>query len=392
MGLEGLLQHVRESCYLTWARKLSHPPGAARRRWYLSTQEERRARDQQLPREEFCSCACPAHAPALRCPLCPSPCGGARGGLWLPGFLPLAEGPDGNASPEGLRRSEETADFLDSALTEPSAWPEPLLVLSQHNQGLTAWPQRWRDASPVDASGAVETGEGLARCCPGPMNQGGLSKAGRAPAVGEVLSAERLGAAGGREPCHALGLRLAMKPPSPVPERLGYMGAWVLGDASPRRSAGEDPSTWGIPCSPRPSEAVLVPSQGAHQASGSGPEDLPRLAARELNICLGHKITVRRNRRHQLCGGGEELPGCARGWQEGTGWGTWEGSADPPRGTSRAGNPVPLPVLSPGCVVRGWGEDVAAGCLSSRLCFQPFIGLFSSLSSLLFIPLCQRLL
>lgn len=70
----------------------------------------------------------------------------------------------------------------------------------------------------------------------------------KAPAVGEVMSAERQGAAGGWEPCHALGLRLEIRQLLLVPERFSYVGAWVLGKTSPLHSAGSKALRNKTPC------------------------------------------------------------------------------------------------------------------------------------------------
>lgn len=83
-----------------------------------------------------------------------------------------------------------------------------------------------------------------------------------------------------------------------------------------------------------------------------------------------------------------------RGWGGGHGKAAWTLTGGPVGRHGPAGNPqaVPLPFPAPSHAVRGWGGDEAAGCLGSWLCFQPFTRLLSLCSSLLFIPLCLRLL
>lgn len=51
-----------------------------------------------------------------------------------------------------LHPSKKAADFLDSALAEPSAQQETLLILSQHSHGGAAWPWSWRGASRADGA------------------------------------------------------------------------------------------------------------------------------------------------------------------------------------------------------------------------------------------------
>ena len=77
---------------------------------------------------------------------------GQEEGCRLPGFLPLAGGPACDASHVGQRRSTKAADFLGSALAEPNAWQETLLILSQHSHGQAARPQSRRDASRADTA------------------------------------------------------------------------------------------------------------------------------------------------------------------------------------------------------------------------------------------------
>lgn len=95
----------------------------------------------------------PARAPALRWPLCPSPCGGARGGLQA-GWIPAAARGSclSNASRAGLRRGKKAAGCLGSALAEATAWQETLLILSQHSYGRAGRPQSRRDASCADTA------------------------------------------------------------------------------------------------------------------------------------------------------------------------------------------------------------------------------------------------
>lgn len=73
-------------------------------------------------------------------------------GCRLPGFLLLAGGPACNASCVGLHLSKKVADFLGSALAEPNAWQETLLIRSQHSHSQAVRPQSQRDASHADAA------------------------------------------------------------------------------------------------------------------------------------------------------------------------------------------------------------------------------------------------
>lgn len=93
----------------------------------------------------------PARAPAVPWLLCPLPCGGARGGLQAAGVPATGRGggPACSASHAGLCCGKKAADFSGSALAEPNAWQETLLILSQHSHGRAAQPQSQRDASPA---------------------------------------------------------------------------------------------------------------------------------------------------------------------------------------------------------------------------------------------------
>jgi len=174
------------------------------------------------------------------------------------------------------------------------------------------------------------------------------------------------------------------------------LGSWGRPHLSARAGSG---TTLGDTPRSRRSPARLcgagfaVHWEGAQQAGGWGPQGSPPLAAGGLNIYVSatkpqRSVTVRAG-----CVMGERS--CLAMPKEGSGW---EGSTDPSRGTGWAPRPgmawqgvlqPSLCLLQLPAALRGAG---AAGCLGSRLCFQPFAGLLSLRSSLSSIPLCLRLL